>query len=159
MAITKRYPTGESTKDIDWFSLSSPELTGEVELGFTSSRSITGLDKMAQRWTMIFLTPRGTDIYDPNYGTDFYLVRDAAINNESYIRNIITSSINAANSTFKAYQQSGENPTKDEGFYTAVLQDIVFSQERQSVDVYIKIINSLGEFRVLELPTPFNGEL
>jgi len=159
MAIDKQLPQGEGTLDVDWFSIEEASLAGEVNGGFQKSRRISGLDKMAQRWLLIFLTPRGSDIYDPSYGTDFHLVKESAVNDESYIQNLINASISDTNEALSAYQQTEGELRESEEFYTAELQDIIFSKERQSVDVYIKIVNSQGDSRILELPTPFNGDL
>ena len=159
MAITKIAPTGTSTSDVDWLAVLDASLTGEAQLSFAGSRAVTALQKLAHRWLMIFLTPVGSDVYDPNYGTEFHTVLEAAVNDEAYITNVIYSSLSAANEQLVAFQSVETGLAEGELFFTAEVDTLEFNQAEQRVDLYVKVINSLGEARVLEVPSPFKGSI
>lgn len=141
--------------DIDWFNLSDASLQGQINFQFgDKSRRLTGLDKMVQKWLWLLLTPAGSDMYDPNHGTEFYNLRDAATNNHQYITATVNSAIADATEQLRAIQQQTPPTDEDEWFSSASLLRLEFG--RDSATIYIRIINRRGLNRSLTLPTPMS---
>jgi hypothetical protein len=85
--------TNYSGRKVDLLIFQNPDYTGknvQVTLDFGSpSKITTGIQKAVQRWTILFLTRRGSALGDPELGTDFMtkllkqqLPDDLAIQNE-----------------------------------------------------------------------------
>ena len=143
------------TFDFDWFSIKESTLVGEVNFSFAgTSRRVTGLDKMVQRWLYLFLTPIGSDIYDPGLGTDLHRILEATLADEAYITNVINASVNDASEQLSASQTLEDNLSADEKFVSATVKSVNFIRNELRVDARIALVNAQGSARILTLPTP-----
>ena len=159
MTIKKVPPNPQSKRDVDWFGLKDPSLNGELGLDFQMSRQVTGLQKLAQKWLLIFLTPRGSDYFDPDMGTDLHGLLEANLNDTSYIHNMIRSSVMEANSQLRKYQSEAQSLPKDEIFENSAIKKLEYDTQGLKIELEVAIYNSLGQSRVIEVPTPYNGTL
>lgn len=142
------------TFDFDGFSIKEPTLKGRINFQFSApSRKITGLDKMVQQWLYIFLTPQGSDVFEPERGTNFIAVLEAAANDRGYISNIVSSSVANTNEQMLALQAETPSLPPDETFVLSTLSSIVYGIT--SVEIRIRIINAEGAGRTLTVPSPF----
>jgi hypothetical protein len=156
LAITySKNITGRSF-DIDWFHILETSQAGEVNFMFNNrSRKLTGLEKMIQKWTLLFLTPQGSDPFEPDLGTDFYRVLESSSGDEGYISNIVNSAISDASEQIEVVQSEVENLPEDETFSAAAL--ISISVVSQTLDVRIQLVNAQGESRIYTLPVPLEN--
>lgn len=141
------------TLDIDWFNITESTLEGEINFRFGDrSRRITGLDKMIQKWLLLFMTPVGSDVFEPNHGTELSSLMEASGNNKQYITSVVNASISDASEQLLEIQQAEPPTDPDEWFSSASLLKLEFTVT--SVTVYIRIVNRQGLNRTLTLPTP-----
>lgn len=156
MPISYSRESGGKSFDVDWMSISTSSLKGEVNFDVSSVRSprkVTGLDKMVQKWLYLFMLPAGSDVFEPELGTDFYFLREASISDKGYVSNILTSAIGNASEQMLLLQGDQESTPDDERFLTAEMINLSFGLAE--VDVTIKLVNAQGSSRVLTLPSPF----
>jgi len=58
--------------DIEWLkAVRVPEGSQSVQIALTPAAIVTGIEKMIQRYTLMFLTPTDSVYLDPTFGTPF----------------------------------------------------------------------------------------
>lgn len=142
----------------DVLALQGAKPTGEVLLaqqlfGFDSGEVCTGIQKLAQRWALEFLTPRGTVKFLPRRGTDFMLIaRRGGFRHEQDVRAEYNFAAVRIKQTLKneevAAMQDDERLSKDE-----LLQLILGPQTLQ---LKVQLTSLAGSSREIILPIPMS---
>lgn len=139
----------------DVLALRGQQPMGEVLLsqslhGQDSSGEIcTGVQKLAQRWAMEFLTIRGSMLFLPERGTHFMLhARRGMFRSETDVRSEFNFAAVMARQNLIAEETADMHP--EERFATANLLKIVISPG--FLALYVEIISQAGENREVILP-------
>lgn len=123
------------TIDVLIMNFSQPDNTGRVGLDFgTPTKIVTGLQKLVQKWLILFLTHKGSVRSDPAFGTNF--LKDVALSNANNIE-ALTNAFNEAAGEVESYlgQQSIADP--DERLESAELISLTATED--SIKITLKI--------------------
>jgi hypothetical protein len=154
MAVTTNY----SGRTVDLLSFQNTAPTGErrVHLGFGNTGKVTtGIQKLCQKFTQLFLTDLGSNQYSPNNGTDFILrVQQGAIRDESDV--VVEFSV-AAEKVRRVLALSADNNVTpdDERFVSATLSRFTLDKANSKLSLYVIVNSAAGESRDIVLPVPY----
>lgn len=142
----------------DVLALQGAKVTGEALLaqqlfGDDSGQVCTGIQKLAQRWALEFLTPRGSMLFQPKRGTDFMLIaRRGGFRHEQDVRAEYNFAAVRIKQTLKneevAAMQDDERLASDE------LLRIVLGPQLLAISV--QLTSLAGTNRELILPLPMS---
>jgi hypothetical protein len=123
----------------------------------TTSQYITGIEKLVQRYTILFFTILGSQINYPTFGTSFLSDLQNSPLNLSKLD--VLHLFNFANldvaSVFTNYQEENPDQAKDEQFQSAVLTN--FSVSNGNINMQIAITSIAGDNITFILPIPLNN--
>jgi hypothetical protein len=111
--------------------------------GFVTPIKVDGFLSLVGRWVRTLLTPKGSDIFDANYGTSLGHLPGSNITDVgSDIKDIINLAIEDANEQVKAQDLSGMYTTSEQ------LQSAIFSDYQyidKGINVFVTIQNVAGD--------------
>jgi len=119
---------------------------------------VTGLQKLIQRYTILFLTALGSNEYDPTTGSEFTLAfmigglsrRDQIVHYFTFANARITDALRREQG-MSAY---GGIPPPDERLKEAILFDYYIDTTTAVVRLKIQITSEAGDSAIFVLPTP-----
>jgi hypothetical protein len=152
MALTTDY-TGRQT-DMFIFQGAIPRGEAELRLGFDDLGLVTtGIQKVAQTWLILFLTPRGS-AFDAEKGTDFiHDMRTGRIRTE----NDVSLSFASAAELVRVQQDNEEAVASlplDERLDDAELQSFEIDRNAATLILYVRITTLAGDGLDLFVPVP-----
>jgi hypothetical protein len=157
---TRRHgsPTQYIGRVFDLLALQGAAAIGEVQLQQTifgldaSGEVCTGVQKLAQRWAMKFLTEVGTMLYLPNEGTDFVrLLRQGLLRDESEAQAAYIIAAVQVRTSMLAEEDDSMHPEDRMG--NATLKNLAVSTDWLSLTV--EIASQAGTRREIILPIPY----
>lgn len=145
------------TIDLSIFIGAQP--TGEelLVLDFTPGGNvITGVEKMVQTYTLLFLTEQGTVEYYPTLGTPFITaVRKGFINNESDVKNQFNLAAELIRQTMDlAADAASPSLPPDEIYESSELMSFSLDKAASLLTMQIKVNSQAGSSRAVILPVP-----
>lgn len=142
----------------DLLALQGATRIGAAELqqtifGLESSGEVcTGVQKLAQRWTLKFLTINGSMLYLPDEGTDFVmLLRDGRLRDEADVQSAFIIAAVQVRTSMLAEENADMNDEDRMG--NATLQKLALSNDWISLTVAISSL--AGTSREVILPIPY----
>lgn len=156
--ITTDY--SERSKDILILQDVSPDkkTTQPVTLRFGSPSSFcAGIQKVAQRYLVMFMTMLGSQRYYPTFGTEF--LSKLTVGNLARIDFIHL--FNFANARilnkFREYDEKNKVVFDDEKLESASLENIIIDNKTGSVKLRVKLLTKAGENASILIPLPVNS--
>lgn len=153
MAFTTNY----AGRDVDLLIFQNTKPVGEqkLELGFgTGGEITTGVQKMAQTFTLLLLTELGSIQYHPNLGTDFITnVRLQAFRDETDVRAGFGLAVAALLRTMALEATRAELPD-DETLDTVELLDVQIDPNKGLINLKIRLTSLAGVDHDFFLPVP-----
>lgn len=132
-------------------------LTAELVSGDTMGTVCTGIQKLAQRWTICFLTPRGSVPYRENEGSSFLIrLRTGRIRTEVDVRQVFSAAAREVAAMLRA-DESEDDPL-DERFESAVLDSLTITPNLLQIKVLVLSLAGTSRPVILPLPLTFVGE-
>lgn len=129
---------------------SKTEMSQTIAAENSGGNICTGIQKLAQRWTLEFLTPLGSVPYKPNVGCTFTDdVRKGLIKNNFDIVNYFSSSAVAVEINLK--KEDKETDPADERFSKANLDGFSFTNNGKIV-LNVSLLSVAGTERKIILP-------
>ena len=128
---------------------------GQIYFQFENvTHKITGVQKVAQLFTKILLTQKGSDLLNPSLGTDFpeYTIGANRINEDEELRTAIIKAIRDAGNQARYILNVANNQDTASQLSQAIFQGAEI--ESESVSVYIKLITMDGESAMVAVPFP-----
>lgn len=145
------------TIDLSIFIGAKPAGEDKLTLDFTSGGDvITGIEKMVQTFTLLFLTEQGTVEYYPTLGTPFITsVRKGFINNESDVKNQFNLAVELIRQTMDlAADAAVPALPPDETYESAELLSFSLDKAASLLTMQIKVNSVAGSSRAVILPVP-----
>ncbi len=138
---------GNRTLDISFIDYTGKE--GNI-VGFNDAKMIAGVFKLAQKFAHILLTPIGTDLPDPTFGTN--LVSLTSYNVIENIDALVAIYVSETAEQLIRYQdEEGEEVEDlDERLFKATLESV--SSSLDSISLSIRIISEAGDNLVIIIP-------
>jgi hypothetical protein len=143
----------DGTHDILLFSFQDGFPNGRIRLSFgTSPRRITGLQKVAQTFAKVLMTPRGSDPIRPEFGTDFYAFSTGSNvgSNAAVTQAVLRTAIAEAAAQTKNILRGGSD--LDSQLQSAVL--VGYQTKDDATSLYVKILTIAGEQASVAIPFP-----
>jgi hypothetical protein len=114
---------------------------GNFTLGFGAPVRVEGIQKLANQWLMLFLTPKGSHPWRQTEGTNFpYLLTNNVVDLGS-MQTAVLEYIEDATAQLKRIQQLRQGVPADEALNTVNLTR--FTQiDANSFDIWVRVINS-----------------
>lgn len=139
----------------DLFIMQGAKLRGEqqVELGFgTGGQITTGIQKLAQTFTVLFLTEVGSVPAMLTRGTRFVTaVRQGRIIDESSLQSEFALAVEELRQILDL-EAEATNPPDDEAFASATLVNFEFNTAKSKLALYIRITSVAGTSHDLYVP-------
>jgi len=88
--------------------------------GFSRTVAVRGVWKLTCQWLKCFMTPKGSDPTEPEYGTEFSRLIGTNITNMQDLRDVVMLAIEDCNTQIQTIQRKTQ-PATDELLLTAVL--------------------------------------
>ena len=155
MAATVNY-TGRT---VDLFIFQGAKIGGEaqINLGFggdTGGEVISGIEKMAQTWAILFLNEVGSIQYDPDIGTSFVTdYRLGLIRDEGDVQSAFGLAATQVANQMALAAQSATLPV-DELLSTANLIRFVIDKRQGKLVLYVRLTSQAGVAHDILLPIP-----
>ena len=128
-----------------------------VELGFGTSGSIcTGIQKVVQTWTALFMTDRGTVLNKPTRGSSFFpAIRQGRIQVDSDVRAQFAAAADQVRRTMEL-DAAAASPAlpDDERLDNAILERFTLDKGASYLYLKIRITSIAGADRTIFLPVP-----
>jgi len=123
-----------------------------VTFGTPSTIGVKGFPQLINKWLKCFLTSKGSDATDLNYGTVFPTLIGS---NVSLLdaRDIADLAVQQCNTQLLAIQGSDLNLTPSERLHSANTINFVEKPEAPGFDIYVEIKNQAQELLIFNLPT------
>ncbi len=119
--------------------------------GFRAALKVQGLQSLVNRWVKTFMTPRGSDPFDANNGTEFAGLVGSNINRKSpELRDITIISIDDANAQVQAQDLAGVYPS-EECLLNATLVGFRETEDGAGLEVWVSITNLEEETLTIKL--------
>ena len=119
--------------------------------GYEMSVKVDGPQALVNRWVKTFVTPKGTDATDLDYGTAFGNLFGSNISSLSDLKDAVFLALTDANEQVHQQDISGLYP-QNERLRDAVLMDIRMNKNEGLLETWIQITNMAGERMVVRLP-------
>jgi hypothetical protein len=119
--------------------------------GFTRTLGIRGPQALVNRWAKTFMTPKGSDLLHPSYGTEFGSLPGSNISNDfSMLQDVVVMAIEDASDQVRQQETRAAIPA-DEALSSAELSWIRPTAGGDGFDVGIIINNKAGRVLPLKL--------
>lgn len=146
-----------SNRTVDVLMFQGADVGGDkpITLSLGDAGSVcTGLQKMSQTFTSIFLTRLGTIPSRPTFGTDFVTrLQQGAIRNERSVKSEFDTASELARRTMSTEAVDNSLPT-DETLVSAVLNSFKLDFGASKLTLVIKLTSAAGTDAVIYLPVP-----
>lgn len=119
--------------------------------GFTGTLGVKGFQFLINMWLKCFLTPRGSDPTDLNYGTDFpKLIGKLLPLGDA--RDVTLLAVQQCNTIISTFQRNDSTLTATELLASAQLINFVQDPATSRFDAYVEIKNRANERLRLSIP-------
>ena len=149
-------PYDYTGRTVDLFIFQDLKSSGEalIDIGFGEGpgQIITGIQKLVQKWTTLFLTDTGTKLYNPTEGTNF--LTDVRLGNIRIESDLVASFNDAA---FQIAEVLSQDPDidqlqADEKLQEANLVDFNIDTASSTILLRVQIVSQAGSSREVKLP-------
>lgn len=119
--------------------------------GFTAALGVRGPQALVNRWAKTFMTPKGSDLLHPSYGTQFgSLYGSNVLGDFSSLQDVVVMAIDDANEQVTKQDASG-TMNADEALANAALGWLTPAASGDGFDVGIVITNKANQPITLRL--------
>lgn len=141
-----------NTFDIHLELLSATEQTTTMKfLGFnTPSLGVKGMHMLFDIWTRFFLTPRGSDAADLNFGTPFVNLIGSNVSPID-ARDVVLLAISQTNEAIIKFQKNDQTLTPSEKLSSGQLINFIEKPSDPGFECWIEIMNQAREKLVLRI--------
>lgn len=154
---SQQFSTNYSGRKIDLLIFQGTQPAGDqkLTLAFGDAGEITtGIQKLAQMFTTLFLTERGSINSEPTRGTEFVTaVRRSRIRDESSLNSEFVMAAEAVRKFLALIEDEGGVPD-DETFQSAVLDRFTLDEDAGQLTMFVRITSAAGSSRIVFLPIP-----
>lgn len=124
--------------------------------GMRRHLAIKGLQALITRWSKAFLTEKGSDPTDPEYGAYIASLIGGNISSREALRDIVALSVSEATNDLQRYEREYPPQSDAERLDTATLERVVIDESAPGVEIYVLIENVLGDQQRVALPVSLN---
>lgn len=153
LGVPENLPNG-STYEILLVKVSEGYPVGEVSFEFEDTpRKITGIQKVAQLFTKVLFTQKGSDVLNFNLGTNFpeLCIGANRTSNDAIFLSDVASAVKDAEAQTKNILASTLGDT-DSQLQKVIIQSLEVVTE--SLTMYIQIVTVAGETAAVAIPFP-----
>lgn len=119
--------------------------------GFNKAIAVSGLQALINKWAKAFLTEKGSDPTDPEYGGYFATLIGGNITSEEDLRDIVQLTADEASSDLRRYQRANPPATQEDAFESAEVYSIRIINLTH-VEIVVYITNKAGQTALLNVP-------
>lgn len=123
-----------------------------MSFGFEATVGVKGFQQLINTWLKCFLTPKGTDPTDLNYGTPFsnLIASDIPVQDA---RDVVVLSIDDCNEQLFAFQKTDATLTATERLASAQLTNFVEDRSAPGFTATVELKNQAGQLLRFSLPS------
>jgi len=119
--------------------------------GFTAALKINGPQALVNRWVKTFMTPKGSDLLHPDYGTDFgNLAGSNIVNDFTTLQDTVIMAIDDANDQVRRQDESAVLDSS-EALDSATLGQFIPITGGDGFNLWVVINNKAGQNLPLKL--------
>ena len=159
MANVQNVSVNYSGRMVDLLIFQGTKPTGEqrITLGFgdVGGEITTGIQKLAQMFTTLFLTETGSIPSQPNRGTGFVTaVRFGRIKDEQSVQAEFSLAAEAVRSQLALAEEEAVNVPADESLSSSILANYTLDKNSGNLILYVDITSNAGTSKTIYLPVP-----
>jgi len=122
-----------------------------MSFGYVGSVGVKGFQMLINIWLKCFLTPRGSDPFDLNYGTPFTSLVASNVTPQD-ARDVVILAIDQCNAQVVAFQKADTTLTATERLASGVLTNFVIDNSGPGFSATVELKNQAGERLAFNLP-------
>ena len=149
--------TNYTGRSVDLLIFQGAQAAGEqkIHLGFgTAGEVVTGIQKLVQAFTTLFLTRIGSVPYNTSLGSSFITsMRRGSIQDESDVRTEFALAVENVRETLLNDAEEND-PPDDETFDSAELESFTLDEASSTLTMYVRVNSVAGESREVFIPVP-----
>lgn len=138
------------TYDVHITATSDPSLK-PMSFGYKAAVSVTGAMKVINRWIKCFLTPKGSDHSDYNYGTGFTSILGGNVADVQDLLDQVSGFLDDCNTQMRAMDRRNL-PVPDEQFGSATITKVL-QIDAADYAIWVTVKSATGAAAVVVLPT------
>ena len=145
--------------DIHFQALSESEQVDSykfISFGFSPAVAVKGFQMVINMWMKCFLTPKGTDPTDVEYGTEFARMIGSNLPLAD-ARDVGAIAVDDCNEQITLFQRNDDTLTRSERLASAEITDFIEDPDAPGFSMYVEIKNQANERLVLSLPVLQDG--
>jgi len=104
--------------------------------------AVQGIQKMVDRYLKCLMTPVGTDISDPNYGTGLPAMFLGNVD-DATVRQMSALAVSDAETKIRSYDTQNEAP-EDEKLVGATMESFSFDEANRGIEMVVLLKNAAG---------------
>jgi hypothetical protein len=155
MAVTTDY----SNRSVDLFIFQGAKPTGDqfIRPGFgpDSGQVTTGIQKLVQKWTILFFTETGSMEYQPDLGTRFLTVASqGGLRDVMGVKSEFRLAAKTVQNTLTPLEEADPNMPADEKLGSAELTAVSLDKTAGKLNMTVTITSQAGTSHDIILPVP-----
>lgn len=116
----------------------------QLTFDLASPLVVSGLQGLANRWTMLFFTPKGSDPVDPQRGTEFTYLIGSNTDDKQSLQALLSEYVEDANAQIKQSDRAATGYGRADRLHNAEI--IQFTRiDAQRAEFWVEITNQLYE--------------
>lgn len=127
----------------------------EMEGGLLSEAPASEIEVLANRVVKFLLTSRGSDVFDPDYGSYLPTYTQVAQSLIPRMRLEVLEDLKRCREYIQAADKEQDNPFK---LYSLTLKEFRYNPntDRSRIDIFIEVVSEEGQSALLDIPFSFN---
>ena len=117
---------------------------------YTKHVAVRGVHKLIVRFLKCFMTPKGTDLSDPEYGTTLMASFLGNVDPRT-LRSLASRAVGEAEDVLRAYDSEYDRDD-DERLFAVEIQDVQIDEPNAGVVLYLRIQNVTGTVALVTIP-------
>jgi len=148
--------TDYTGRSVDLLIFQGLQPAGEAQVTLAigdAGEVVTGIQKLAQSFTSIFLTDVGSIHHDPTVGTTFVeAMRQGRLQDESDLKNEFALAVESVRQQLALGIDAANPPPDDEIFASAELSSFNMDQGASKITLIVRLTSAAGESREVIMP-------
>lgn len=127
------------------------DLRGAYSYVFDKTVGVKGFTRLITRWSLEFLTLRGSDPLDRERGTLFASLIGSNVSSEDDIEDVCRTAVARATQRILLYSADSPPASLDETLNSVEVEQINFTASSTGFDLYVRIKNAAGTVHVFKI--------
>lgn len=148
--------TNYTGRSVDLLIFQGLQPAGETKISLAlgdAGEVVTGIQKLSQSFTSIFLTDVGSIHHDPTVGTNFIsAMRQGQLQDEADLKSEFALAAESVRQQLALAIDAANPPPADETFVSATLRSFNMDRSASKITLFVELLSAAGESREVIMP-------